>query len=358
VEVWENPESKFLDPCMGKGTFLIEIVNRLVYIYNYSKEDAISRVYGYDIRFKYVSLLEDFGFKNVFYKNFLNEEIDMKFDVIVGNPPYQKVNGSASAEAIWPKFVINSFKLCKDSGYVCLIHPGGWRNVDGKFKEIQNLIKKYKLLYLEIHNEKSGLKTFGVETRYDWYVIKNEKNENGFISTIKGQDRKSFKVDITKYEFIPNANFEKIFALVGKDNEKNVKIISDSSYHHQREYMSKTQNGEFIYPCIYTVRKGDVPTFRYSSVNTNGHFGIPKLIWSNGRIISVGSIIDSDGSYGLTQYSYAIVDKVENLEKIKNCFDSVNFRSLMEDCAVADMSVNRKIIQQFRKNFWEEFIDE
>ena len=30
----------------------------------------------------------------------------------------------------------------------------------------------------------------------------------------------------------------------------------------------------------------------------------------------------------------------------------------MEDCAVADMSVNRKIIQQFRKDFWKDFLDE
>ena len=358
IEVWENPKSTFCDQSMGKGTFLIEIVNRLVYIYGYKEEDAKSRVFGCEIRVKYVNYLKRRGYKNVFFKDSLTEEFNMKFDVVLGNPPYQKENGSASAEAIWPKFVINSFELCKDNGYVCLIHPGGWRNVDGKFKQVQNLIKNYKLQYLEIHNEKDGLKTFGVETRYDWYVIKNEKNKNGFVSKIKGQDGKTFEVDITKYEFIPNANFEKIFSLVGNNKEDKVEIISDSSYHHQRNHISKTQNCEFIYPCIYTVKKGDEPTFRYSNINTNGHFGIPKLIWSNGRIISVGSIIDIDGSYGLTQYSYAIVDTVENLTKIKTCFDSVNFRSLMEDCAVADMSVNRKIIQQFRKDFWKDFLDE
>jgi hypothetical protein len=357
VEVFISDKTTFADIQMGGGQFVVEVVNRLRK-FGHSNDNICDRVFGFSEKKLYFSyVMGKYSHLPITF-DIYEKKINMKFDVIIGNPPYQKVNGSASAEAIWPKFVIDSFELCKDNGYVCLIHPGGWRNVDGKFKQIQNLIKKHKLLYLEIHNEKGGLKTFGVETRYDWYVIKNEKNENGFVSTIKGQDGKTFKVDITKYEFIPNANFKKIFSLVGKDKEDNVKIISDSSYHHQREHMSKIQNGEFTYPCIYTVRKGDTPTFRYSNINTNGHFGIPKLIWSNGRIISVGSIIDSDGSYGLTQYSYAIVDKVENLEKIKNCFDSVNFRSLMEDCAVADMSVNRKIIQQFRKNFWEEFINE
>jgi type I restriction-modification system DNA methylase subunit len=148
VEVWENPESKFLDPCMGKGTFLLEIVNRLVYIYNYSTEDAISRVYGYDVRFKYISYLEDVGFKNVFHKDFLNEEFNMKFDVIVGNPPYT----IGKNKTIWNLFVEKSFELCKEEGYVSLIHPNGWRNIGGRFGKIQNLIKNKEVQYLSMNS--------------------------------------------------------------------------------------------------------------------------------------------------------------------------------------------------------------
>ena len=73
VSVWENPTSTFLDPCMGKGTFLVEIVNRLVYIYGYSKEDAISRVYGYDVCVKYINYLTQLFLpttkKKLFYSN-------------------------------------------------------------------------------------------------------------------------------------------------------------------------------------------------------------------------------------------------------------------------------------------------
>ena len=88
--IWRNPESIFLDPCMGKGTFLIEIVRRLVYIYGYTEHDAKSRVYGYDIRVKYINYLQRRGFVNVRHKDFLSETIKMKFDAIVGNPPFSK----------------------------------------------------------------------------------------------------------------------------------------------------------------------------------------------------------------------------------------------------------------------------
>jgi predicted RNA methylase len=355
IEVWKNPKSTFCDPCMGRGTFIIAVVNVLVNIYGYTLKDAKSRVYGYDIRQKYVNHLKRRGYKNVFCKDSLIEKFKMKFDVVLGNPPYQEVTGAANAQSIWPKFVEKSFDICKEGGYVCLIHPSGWRNVDGKFKDIQKLLLSKDVNYLEIHNEKDGLKTFGVETRYDWYVVKNI--DGGGFTEIKSQRGNRFSINLKHKEFIPNDNINIIYSLLSDDGH-NVEIISDSSYHHTRNYMSKDITDENIYPCVYTVKKSDELTFRYSKINNNGHFGIPKLIWSNGRIISVGSVIDENGDYALTQFSYAIVDKPKNLPLIKRVFDSKIFRDLMEDCAVSDMSINRRIIGTFRKDFWMHFLDE
>ena len=81
-----------------------------------------------------------------------------------------------------------------------------------------------------------------------------------------------------------------------------------------------------------------------------------KLMWSNGRIKSIGSVIDKEGKYGLTQFAYGIVDKEKNLENIKKSFDSHKFRRLMEYCAVGQLTVNYKIISLFKKDFWKEFI--
>lgn len=356
-KVWNNPKSLFLDPCMGKGTFLIEIVRRLVDIYGYSELDAKSRVFGFDIRIKYVNYLKRRGYINVQHKDFLYEKIKMEFDVILGNPPYHKQVGGTNTEAIWPKFVEKSFAICKEGGYVCLIHPSGWRNVDGKFKSIQKLLLSKSMKYLEIHNEKDGSKTFGAETRYDWYIVENIESVD-CITTVKGQRGKSVNLSLNDKKFIPNDNIETIYNLVGKNNDENTSIISDSSYHIQRNYMSKTIDDHFKYSCVYTVKKGDNITLWYSNTKNNGHFGIPKLIWSNFRICSAGSFIDELGEYGLTQFSYGLIDNPDILPLIKKVFDSKIFRDLMEDCAVSDMSINRKIIATFRKDFWKDFIDD
>jgi hypothetical protein len=101
------------------------------------------------------------------------------------------------------------------------------------------------------------------------------------------------------------------------------------------------------------VKKGGIPTFKYSSLNNKGHFGIPKVIFSNGSAVS--PIIDY-GEYGLTQFSYAIVDDVENLNKIKTALENEVFvKEIMGFVGLGD-KYNRKIISKLRKDFWKEFL--
>ena len=119
--------------------------------------------------------------------------------------------------------------------------------------------------------------------------------------------------------------------------------------------MYKTHDAEHLYPCVYTVNSKNEPTFYYSPVQ-HGHFGIPKLIWSNGRITSVGSYLDLKGDYGLTQFSYAIVDQPEIVILIKKAFDSKKFREIMGACAVGQLSINYKVVAMFKKDFWKYFV--
>ena len=122
-KVWINPDSVFLDPCMGKGTFLIEIVDRLMYIYGYTEKNAKSRVYGYDIRVKYINYLQRRGFINVRHKDFLSEIIKMKFDAIVGNPPYQNINSESDAGKLYIDITKKSLGLLKDDGIISFLTP-------------------------------------------------------------------------------------------------------------------------------------------------------------------------------------------------------------------------------------------
>lgn len=358
-EVWRNPSATFLDPCMGKGTFLLEIVRRLVYIYGYTEDDAKSRVYGYDIRVKYVNHLTRRGLKNVRHKDFLNEVINMEFDVVLGNPPYQLKVGPNKTESLWNKFVKKSFEICRDGGYVSLIHPNGWRNIDGKYKDIQQLLKSKNITYLSLNGVEEGQKIFNATTPFDWYVVKNIENSQETL--IKFQDNTTKLVDLRNIQILPNGMFEEIMSLVANGNEDKVNMIhSYSAYETRQNFMSKTSSEEYPYPCVYSVLTNGNVNFMYSSNNQRGHFGVPKLIFGNGT--NPTSIIDSEGQYGLTQFAFGIVDSPENLPLIERAIKSEKFQKINKNtkyvATAGNPLVYPKIVELFRKDFWREFIDD
>ena len=380
--VWTNPDLKWLDPCNGAGIFVSIIVQRLLKgLVNFEPNEDLrykhimeNMIYVGELQPKNMFLYlyafdpQDKLDLNIYCGSYLTSEFDLhmkevygveKFDIVVMNPPYQELKeGNTKSQAIWNLFVKKALEtsLVAD-GYLVAVHPSGWRDIDGALKKIQLLLKSRQMLYLEIHNEKDGLKTFGAETRYDFYCVRNTENHGNFNTKIKCQDGSIERADLSKMEFIPNAMFDIFNKLIAKKNEKTVEIMySRTAYGNDKPNISRIANDEFKYPVIYTVKNADVLTFLYSSTNKNGHFGTPKLVWSTGRIISVGSYVDATGEYGLTNFSHAIVDDVNVLDKIKQAFDSKAFRALMEACSVSFMSINRKVIATFRKDFWIDFL--
>ena len=373
-DVWTNPKLKWLEPGSGMGNFCIIIYQRLIVslkdkIPNYDKRKkhilekmlfAVEMNPKNVFTYKKIFDIEDKYKLNIYEGNYLTfnplEEWGIeKFDIIIGNPPYQQKVGPKNTEPLWNKFVIKSFTMLQIGGYLVFIHPAGWRNIDGRFKNIQKEILSRDLKYLEIHNEKDGIKTFSSETRYDWYVVKNEKVD--ITNTIiKFQDGVTNTINVNGLEFIPNGEYEKITSMMAKNEEENVNVIySRSLYGTDKKHMSRTKTEEYKYPCVYTVNSKSEPSFFYS-YKQHGHFGTPKLIWSNGG--NPGSYVDSNGDYGLTQFAYAIVDKPENLQKIKRIFDSKEFRNLMELSTFGQGHINYKVISIFKKDFWKEFVYE
>ena len=87
----------------------------------------------------------------------------MKFDVIIGNPPYQLQVGPNKTQAIWHKVVDKCLDLLGKGGSMTMIHPSGWRNPSGIFKSLQERLKNKKIEYIQMNSIEEGLKTFGAQ---------------------------------------------------------------------------------------------------------------------------------------------------------------------------------------------------
>jgi hypothetical protein len=296
------------------------------------------------------------GFINVIEGDYLKYKTKMKFDAILGNPPYTV----GKNKTIWHLFVEKSFELCGDNGYVSLVHPNGWRNIGGRFSKTQNLIKSKKVLYLSMNNIIEGRRIFNVDTPFDWYVINNTENNNNSLTKIKFQDGLVDEIRLNEFDFIPNFQLDEIKNLIAKENEEKVCVLhSESLYEIRQNHMSAIQSNEYYLPCVYSVLKNGSPTLKYSRED-RGYFGIPKIILGNGA--NPTSFIDYNGDYGMTQFAFAIVDDVDNLEKIKKALNSDKFAKITEAtkyvATAGNPLVYPKILKAFRKDFWKDFIDE
>lgn len=296
------------------------------------------------------------GIKRVFksFDDIKKLELNMKFDVVIMNPPYQTKSDkdNKKTQPIWDKFVARAMDVVKKDGFVAAIHPSGWRGGNDVFRDAK-IIKEKQLEYLEIHNEADGLKMFGATTRYDWYVLKNQPVEH--FTEIVDQNKEKSHLIIKDLPCIPNCMLEKVVSMIANGKEKTVELICDSTYHTQRDHVSKDQNDEFKYKIVYSTPV-EKPTIWYSSIQ-NGHFGIPKFIFNPSR--PIGYVIDYKGEYGMSQFCIGIIGDEKYLNMIEGVFanQKINgFSEFMESCHFTDKIFNKDIFSKFRKDFWKEFI--
>lgn len=370
-DVWKNPDYKWLDPACGSGNFLVVVKNRLMRTLKDVFPDKEERkkhilenmLFGVDIQPKNTMLcflrldpenkynLE----KHIICANSLKYDYNMEFDIIIGNPPYNSPSNNKGANNIlWDKFVIKSIDLLRKNGYLCFVHPGLWRKPGHKmFKYFAD----NNLIYLEIHNENDGKKVFGsnVNTRYDWYIL--QKAPYNGLTQIKDEKSVINYINIKEMGWLPNSMYEEVKKLLASDeNVEKCKIIkSRSNYGADKKWMSKEQTDEFKYPCVYSVNRKNEISLRWSSINTNGHFNIPKVIFGTD---AVGFYVDKKGEYGLTQWCTGIVDEVENLDKIVAALNSDKLKEIMEATTISKVATNADVLALFRKDFWKEFIEE
>jgi len=134
---------KILCVAAGHGTEA-RILTRRMRSLGRTPEEIKDSIYLIDKYMMFTKPLMRLGFRNVIQCDFLKWETDMKFDVVVGNPPY------SGSQALHQQFFVKACEQLEDGGELMFIQPAvpyvNNKDVRRKKPEVQmiELVEKYE----------------------------------------------------------------------------------------------------------------------------------------------------------------------------------------------------------------------
>jgi hypothetical protein len=310
IEVWSNPNLKWLDPANGMGNFMViiyfRLINRLkdiildeklrkkhilenmLYMSEINKKNCFLMKQIFDINDNYKLNIYNGDSLNV---DLLKEWDIENFDIIIGNPPYNPdvSENNSKGQIIWPFFVKKSIDLLKNKGLLLFIHPPNWRKPKHELHELMfNNIQ-----YLKILDEKTSETLFHCKIRVDYYLLC--KNNIKTYTIIIDEKNTNYQIDIKKLFYIPNYGLtihKKIMDL----NIEKIKCINPRTHDTTRKFVKKNQDSEHIYKLLNTISSRGATYYFSSKIHPIQNKN--KVMFSNGRYIYP---IYDNGTLGATQ---------------------------------------------------------
>lgn len=358
---------KWLDPGCGTGIFAENIVNRLELGLQKSRSEVIEKnIYMVEYNSYHIAgLKEKFGeTMNFTEQDYLIYNPSCKFDVIIGNPPYnqnhlknipQRRESVIQTDelkwvAIWQAFIRKSLELLKQNGYLCFIVPANWLKPDKE--RIYESILQYKLHKLECYSSYEVYKMFDKKAQIPCTIFLLQKTPTDNIIPIYDELNKSY---IDYHLFSPTCPIPmKHISMITKLLHYTKKYGSIANYIIQTPIPSRklkfSDEYSFEYPYINIYScclKENKPNYSYKWSDKPGPFyypGLPKIILAH----SVHGIplMDSDGSFGICNRNKYIILGKESLLEILYKYLSCKFIMYLYNAT------------QYRMRFLEKYIFE
>jgi hypothetical protein len=378
--LWSDPTKKWLDPAAGFGNFPMVVYPRLMTGLAETHPDPAERSRHIIERMLYMvefnpencaRIREIFGSAaNLHCGSFLDPRPDgttHQFDIIMGNPPFNaeqthegKPGGGAN---LWPKFVEKSLHgpLLKDDAYLLFVHPALWRKPPSpKAATLFDLmVHENHMLYLEIHSKLDGKRDFGVQTRYDFYLIqKRRPTPQHDFTRVKDQlGREAQQIDLSEWRFLPNHSFELLQPLLSSKNQEEYVIFSRTQFGTDQKYVRQMKEGEYRHPVVHSTPLKGHRIYWSSKINDDCKkmFGIPKVIFGESGINN--AICDIRGEFGMTQGAIGlkIPAPIETEgPMMKTALESEVFNRILDAMSFSNFRIDWRMFLFIRPDFYRD----
>lgn len=264
--VWTNDSTTFFDPAIGGGQFVKEIELRLRRA-GHSNRNIHRRVFGFEeselhLRFAVNKhkLVGQYAKKP--YDKFFELDDAMKFDVVIGNPPYEATDDDGrkdQANNLWSKFTQKGMELVKDGGYLALITPTSWLSPAadiGKGKHgirfFNAYFQKYKTITLNVNE---CARHFSVGSTFSYFVVEKTESKKYTTKVITADSR--YKIDLRGVHFLPKTMNPLAISINKKVLDRPDKFgIIGNNLPETRLEESKQKTKQFSVPAYHVSSKG------------------------------------------------------------------------------------------------------
>lgn len=238
----------------------------------------------------------------------------MKFDIVVGNPPYQSADDRRDG-AIWPEFLNAAVSVLKPTGVCAFITPDTWTADDsGKVHSEgstitvngtrKTIFDRHHVRCIRVGTSLQKLYFPEVAVNFSYYILQAGARGSTELITDTG----TVNVNLNELPFIPVRCNELVLSILKKtlfsDGEK-FKIVNGSYRYRVKDcaYTRMVKDHVFKYPFVTTSAKYTKKQYGYTNEPILG-VGRSKVIWSNS---GYNSPFYDGGDFGLGDHSSAIM---------------------------------------------------
>lgn len=337
-----DSQCRWLDPGSGEGQFtqyIFERINNNLTLQIPSRREREKHILENMLHMIEINpinvekTMHNFSHKpNVICNNFLDHTFNEKYDIIVGNPPFnfngvRKVptnsvkNKKNDGSTIWIEFIRKSLSLLKDNGFLCFITPSIWLKPDKQ--KCYELLTQYQIHHIYCMTNTETNKLFKGQAQTPTVIFTIQKCTK-FKSTLIYDKNINKYVDFDIINNIPIPVYgvsivNKLLEYTNKYGSimKYIKKSNPISKHINPVTTGKSYNN--IASCLLTSNKPSL------LINTTDK---PCPFYGNTKLVLAHKMYgfpyyDKKGEYGISSRDNYIITH-EDTNILENFFDFFN----------------------------------